>query len=186
MRVLLVRIVVHALIVLFGITKVSAQNIAPCNADPVFAQLDFLIGDWEVQNETGTNTFGNTTIEKVIDGCAITEKWSDNTGFDGMSLFYYSTNEQTWKQVWVTQTPKAFGGVKEATLNRSADGTRVQFDSSYRSSTGQQVMDRSIISLQSNGTLLHLIEVSFDNGSTWTESFKAIYKPSINRSTIAE
>lgn len=178
MRILLASIVVHALIALFGIQELVAQNIAPCSADATFSRLDFLIGSWTVKDESGATTFAETTFEKVVDGCAITEKWLDSSGFDGLSLFYFSTSDQGWKQVWVTQTPKAFGGVKEASMEQTVNGNVIRFLSSYRSSNGQNVMDRSTLTLQQDRTVLHEIEVSFDNGNTWTPSFKGVYHPS--------
>jgi len=62
---------------------------APACADrPVFAWLDFWVGEWRVLvdgQQVGTNR-----IRKVLDGCAVVEEWTDARGGTGQSLFYVS------------------------------------------------------------------------------------------------
>ena len=74
---------------LLGASRMSAQPqpIAKCASDSAFHALDFWIGDWTVVDSTGAH-LGTNRIEKILEGCAVTETWREPES-EGRSLFYY-------------------------------------------------------------------------------------------------
>src|SRR5687768_1001125 len=77
----------------------------PCNADSIYRQFDFWIGEWEVFAKNG-NKAGESRIELILDSCIILENWKSANPFRG--LFYsgksfnsYNRNIRQWQQTWV-------------------------------------------------------------------------------------
>lgn len=141
---------------------------AACDTIPAYHALDFWLGEWSVT--AGGQVAGHNRIEKVIHGCAVIENWTDATGVDGKSLFYYQRARQDWKQVWVDP-----GGVKEKHLvARYADGS-VRFQGELPRPNGAFVLDRTTLSPLADGSVRQVIEQSVDGGKTWIVGFDAIY-----------
>lgn len=57
-----------------------APNSAPpsCNETPRYRALDFWVGDWHVYVDD--ELVGHNRIEKILDGCAVMEHWTDRNG----------------------------------------------------------------------------------------------------------
>jgi hypothetical protein len=79
--------------------------------DAGFADFDFLIGEWDVENEylkqrlSGASeweTFAATSrVEKVMDGCANLDQMSvPARGFTGMTLRLYDPATRLWSIYW--------------------------------------------------------------------------------------
>src|SRR5947209_1673429 len=62
--------------------------------------MDFWLGDWEVRSNGELD--GYDRVEKILNGAAILEHWTDTEGGKGESLFYFQPATGNWKQVWVT------------------------------------------------------------------------------------
>ena len=144
----------------------------PCAGDPAFALLDFWLGDWDVF--IGDRQVGQNRIAKILDGCAITEDWTATDGSRGHSLFYYLPAEQSWKQVWVTGTALARGGVKEKKLIERGE-TFLRFQGEIQLVGGGSYLDRTTLTPLENGEVRQLIEVSTDGGGVWLAVFDARY-----------
>lgn len=155
---------------------VDAQRpqMPPCSSRPVFGWLDFWVGEWRVL--VGDQQVGTNRISKVLDGCAITEEWTDARGGTGRSLFYVSPDTGLWRQVWVTNTALAPGGVKEKQLvARYPDGgVRLQGEIV---TGGEVVLDRTTLRPLPGGRVRQTIERSNDGGATWIAGFDAVYVP---------
>ena len=95
---------------------------AACASSPGYQRLDFWVGDWDVLGPDGGQV-GQNRIEKSLGGCAVFENWTDVTGREGKSLFFYSPVTDEWKQVWVTDG----GGLKEKRLVDEFEGPGVRF-----------------------------------------------------------
>lgn len=165
-----------ALVALLGAfaCPVSAQPArAPACADrPVFGWLDFWVGDWRVF--VGDQQVGTNRVVKVLDGCAVTEEWTDARGSKGQSLFYVAPGSGQWRQVWVTDTALAPGGVKEKQLvARFPDGA-LRFQGEIAAG-GVVVLDRTTLTLLDDGRVRQVIERSDDGGATWQTGFDAVY-----------
>ena len=143
----------------------------PCSSRPVFGWLDFWVGEWRVF--VGEVQVGTNRIEKVLDGCAVTEDWADARGGTGRSLFYVSP-AGGWRQVWVTNTALAPGGVKEKRLiARLPDGT-LRFQGEITAGDAV-VLDRTTLTPLGDGRVRQRIGRSDDGGATWKTGFDAIY-----------
>jgi hypothetical protein len=154
----------------------SQQQSPPpaCAELPEYQQLDFWVGEWDVF--VGDERVGSNKIDKVLEGCAVTEDWTDVDGNRGKSLFYFNPREATWKQVWVTEAAVALGGTKEKTLVEHLPGGAVRFQGELPSSDGRHILDRTTLTPREDGTVRQHIEWSADGGATWNSSFDAVYR----------
>lgn len=158
---------------LFGTpTAVLPQDAPTCAEVAGFQALDFWVGEWEVF--VGETKVGTNRIEKVLDGCAVTESWIDVNGGEGRSLFYYQPVIDRWKQVWVTGAATRPGGVKEKTLIERSTG-RLRFQGTIPTGDGEY-LDRTTLTRQPDGTVRQHIEVQ-PPGGEWRTTFDAIYRP---------
>lgn len=154
----------------------SAPAGAGCGDDPRRHALDFWLGRWTVTS--GQEAAGSNLIEAILDGCAVTERWLDVEGHTGLSLFYFDANADRWKQVWVTDRAFAIGGTKEKTEVRElTTPTRIRFQGHYPGrAPGALIEDRTTLTRETPDRVRQLIEVSKDDGKTWTPVFDAEYR----------
>jgi hypothetical protein len=144
-----------------------------CADDPAFAALDFWIGEWEVRADGAIA--GQSRIEKVLGGCAITELWTSVDGGEGRSLFYYVPARQQWRQVWVTQNARAPGGVKEKQLTETFANGGVRFQGEIALVSGGTYLDRTTLTPLRDRRIRQHIEISTDGGITWRTTFDGLY-----------
>jgi hypothetical protein len=156
------------------IAPAGAQAPGGCAGDTTYASLDFWIGTWAVY--VGDTLVGTNRVSKVLQGCAIVEEWQDARGSRGQSLFYVEPTLRQWKQVWVTETARRVGGVKEKRLIAFLPSRGVRFQGELRHPDGRIVLDRTSLIPLPGGEVRQLIEVSGDAGSTWQTTFDARYK----------
>ena len=161
-----------------AVTAVLATGMAAraqgCSEDAAYATLDFWVGEWDVLADG--QPVGGNRIEKILGGCALLEHWTDARGGEGKSLFYFSPALAEWRQVWVTETPGAPGGVKEKTLVERLEGGGVRFQGDIPAPGGGSYLDRTTLTPLPDGTVRQLIERSVDGGATWQSGFDAIYR----------
>ncbi len=171
------RIGACAVVLALGGSAIDAQPAAPapCAETPGFSTLDFWLGDWEVVDQEGTRQ-GVNRIEKILDGCAIFEHWTDVTGGEGKSLFYFDVLDETWHQVWVTQQATAPGGLKRKKLIEHLEGGAVRFQGEIELPDGRKYLDRTTLSPQADGTVRQHIQLSQDGGETWNEGWVGMYR----------
>ena len=103
---------VKLLILLTAIMSVSESHAqtpgsaaAPC-ADPVFRQMDFWVGHWDLSwtNADGSAGKGQNLISKDEYGqCVIYERFTSEQ-FKGMSVSTYHQPTGVWRQTWVDDT----------------------------------------------------------------------------------
>ena len=136
--------------------------------------LDFWVGDWDVFEKEAK--VGSNRIQKIMDGCAVTEDWTDAEGGRGHSLFYYLPATKTWKQVWVTPQALGSGGIKEKQLiERLPDGA-LRFQGVLPRKSGGTYLDRTTLTPKGPDQVLQKIEISLDGGETWKPTFDAVYR----------
>lgn len=144
----------------------------PCEEDPGFHELDFWLGEWRVL--VGEQEVGTDSIESILAGCAVQERWTSARGQRGESLFYYQPVTKVWKQIWVTDGARGRGGVKEKTLvEKLADGS-LRFQGTIPLAGGGTYLDRTTLTPLADGRVHQRIEVSGD-GVAWRTAFDAIY-----------
>ena len=139
--------------------------------------LDFWLGRWTVSSEA--ERVGTNVIEPILNGCAVTEHWTDATGQAGFSLFYFDRHADLWKQVWVTADSLRVGGTKEKIEERSlTSASRIRFQGKYLGKQpGLTVVDRTTLTRLPADSVRQLIEVSTDGGNSWTAIFDGHYRP---------
>lgn len=147
----------------------------PCDQLESFHRLDFWVGEWDV--EVAGELVGTNRIEKVLDGCAVTESWRSAGGSAGRSLFFYNSVTDTWKQVWVTQNATMPGGLKEKTLVETLEDGSLRFQGTVSLPGGGSYMDRTTLVPLPDGRVRQVIETSDDDGATWQVRFDAVYVP---------
>jgi hypothetical protein len=167
-------------LVVWGLTTPSevrgqaATGIPSCDTDSTYHQLDFWVGEWRVTADGVLD--GTDRIEKVLNGCAVSETWHDVApGHEGRSLFFVASAPKRWKQVWVTETARALGGTKEKGMIASYPGGGVRFQGELIGPLGRVLLDRTTLTPMPNGTVQQVIERSIDGGSTWTTPYTATY-----------
>jgi hypothetical protein len=168
--------IVIALLFALNAAPVPASRPTPasCSSIPGFHDLDFWLGSWRV---TSAGQYAGTDeVSAILDGCAVVEKWTDADGSHGMSLFYYNAFAQSWTQVWVTDLATARGGLKEKFLVAKYPDGGVRFQGALPGAPGSaNVLDRTTLTPNKDGSVHQLIEISRDGGSTWSATFDAIY-----------
>jgi hypothetical protein len=157
-----------------GGTMPLRRAAADCEHDSAYRVLDFWLGDWSVTS-TGDTAVARDVVEKVQDGCAITEVWDDGPRDRGQSLFYYLPSARQWRQVWVTNRAFDFGGTKEKRLVWHGANGGVRFQGELLRPDGTLVLDRSTITPMSDGRVHYTIEVSTDGGTSWRTPFDATF-----------
>ena len=143
----------------------------PCEQDAAYHKLDFWVGHWDVYNADGSKD-GTNDIQKVLNGCAITENWHDVTGGEGKSLFYYQKATKQWKQVWVTD----MGPMKEKKLVEEFKDGGVRFQGEIPHLNGGSHLDRTTLTPLPQDRVRQVIEISKDDGKTWEKVYDAEYR----------
>jgi len=146
---------------------------APCRTSEVARSLDFWVGDWDVY--VGKQLAGRDIVERLVSGCAMTERWRDAQGGEGISLFAYDARKDLWTQTWVTDDSSAPGGIKFKVLRAHGPGTTT-FQGEIEGKTGAIFYDRTILTAMQGRRVHQEIQVSRD-GVDWRTGFDAIYLP---------
>lgn len=153
--------------------QAPAAGAPVCRATEVSRNLDFWVGDWDVY--VGKDLAGRDTVERILDGCAVTETWDGGTGDKGMSLFAFDARKDLWTQNWITNNSSLPGGIKVKVLRAHAPGTTT-FQGEIEGKSGAVYYDRTILTALPAGRVHQEIQVS-RNGLTWRTTFDAIYAP---------
>lgn len=154
----------------------QVQPTPSCRADSAMRFLDFWVGRWRVVDSTGA-VLGSSHIERILDGCAVIENWTEPDGSEGKSLFYYVPAAHQWRQVWVTPHALVPGGMKEKHQIALFPDGGIRFQGEIIGPRGAIILDRTTLSPRPHGQVRQVIETSRDGGNTWTVGFDAIYQP---------
>ena len=147
-----------------GMLKKIQINAAPCEHLPEYRQFDFWIGDWEVHNGQGQKV-GENRVSKLNAGCVLLGQWTGGPNSSGTSLNYYDHSRGTYVQRWITSDGgmiPAEGGVSEGAMR--LNGVRLLRN-------GSQQLYRGTWTPLQDGRVRQLLELSSDEGKTWTVWF---------------
>ena len=109
-----------------AVALASAQEASPpppCSA-PEYRQLDFWVGEWELEYDRGDGTTGSATNSITKDefgSCVIVERFAMPTGYSGASYSIYDRGKKQWRQMWVDNNGGTFtlvGGPAEGQPHR--------------------------------------------------------------------
>lgn len=140
----------------------------PCRDSQAHRQLDFWVGEWEVQGPKG-KTAGTSSVQLILGDCVIFENWTGAGGYTGKSFNLYDTVTRKWKQFWVDDR----GGMLEFT-GEFKDGA-MRYTGQSVAQDGKPVMDRLTFFPLDGGRVRQLWEQSPDQGKTWTTVFDGTY-----------
>lgn len=163
--------------IMIATSAIIAQNTIPCNADPEFKKLDFLVGNWIIKDRSQNKVIAKSSVHKISKGCALMEERVDVEGFVANSLIYFNLDEYAWKQVWISESPRSRGGVKEKVMDDFAPVNSVRFSGSYISKKGKHVLERMTFTRLPNSSFIQKIETSENGGMNWELTFEGIYFP---------
>ncbi len=146
--------------------EVVKRNADPCGGAEHHA-FDFWIGRWEVRDATG-RAAGTSTVEPILDGCALHEVWEAGPSDRGESLNAYDPVTRTWKQFWVDGQ----GRVAEYRDGEFADG---QLRYPRSAPTADARVLRLTFTRLSQDRVRQFAEESRDGGKTWSVRYDLYY-----------
>src|SRR5262249_32615914 len=69
----------------------GAPEAAACSA-PEYRQFDFWVGDWDAFESGGSIPVARVRVDRVLDGCALLERYEDTNGLKGQSFTIYDAS----------------------------------------------------------------------------------------------
>jgi hypothetical protein len=140
----------------------------PCMARKESRMFDFWVGDWDVVNTQGQKA-GSSSVQLLLEGCALYENWVDGQGGGGKSLNSYNVDTKQWQQFWTDQ----YGRVTEYRESEWIDGS-LRFTAHQIMPQGPALIHMTFTSV--NPDLVRQFgESSTDGGKTWAPSFDLYY-----------
>jgi hypothetical protein len=149
-------------------TQATAAAAQPCKASQEYRQLDFWVGEWEVQGPKG-KTVGASNVQLILGDCVVFENWTGAGGYTGKSFNLYDASVHKWKQFWVDDR----GGMLEFT-GEFKDGA-MRYTGASTAQDGKPVIDRLTFFPLAEGRVRQLWEQSPDEGKTWKTVFDGTY-----------
>lgn len=149
-------------------TSSAAAAAQPCRASEAYRQLDFWVGEWEVQGPKG-KTAGTSSVQLILNDCVVFENWTGASGYTGKSFNLYNAQARKWKQIWVDDR----GGILEFT-GEFKDGA-MRYTGQSTAQDGKPVIDRLTFFPLAEGRVRQLWEQSPDQGKTWNTIFDGTY-----------
>jgi tetratricopeptide (TPR) repeat protein len=138
----------------------------PCQAAE-YRQFDFWVGEWDVVTTDGHNPAGNSSVQLILDQCALLENWTG--GGTGKSLNHYDTRLKKWIQDWVDSQSNGIhfeGGLENGVMSYFADSADAQGKPLRRHMQFVRI-DADHVRQFSQG--------SSDGGKTWTPEYDFLY-----------
>jgi hypothetical protein len=142
-----------------------------CN-EPANHTLDFWMGEWNVLDAEDKSKAGESSITKILQGCAIEVNWFGAGGEHVKELFYYYKPKQQWIQVWVGDS----GATKQRQSLEHLPSGAVIFEGEVAQMDGGSHRDRSTVTPLAGGGVHQVIEISRDHGKSWQTVFDAEYR----------
>ena len=156
------------LLLIGGIANGQTQNCACCTED--HKAFDFWIGNWEVTNTDGSAA-GKNTIEKIQNGCVLSENWtSANGGFTGTSVNFYNQRTKEWEQLWVDNA-----GNQLKLKGKKAGNQMILSSDEFKRNDGLLYVNRITWTANEDGSVRQLWEV-MQKDSVVSVAFDGLYK----------
>lgn len=149
-------------------STLMAQTQPPCDAE-AYSGFDFWVGGWSVTDTLG-NPQGENLVQRVEQGCLVTETWTSATGGTGRSMNYFDPVDSSWNQLWVSSNGfilKLKGQSGENIMSLTSDATIGQ--------QGGTIYHRITWTLNPDKTVIQLWEVLNEEQEVTAEAFRGIY-----------
>jgi hypothetical protein len=142
------------------------KSTLPCQAAE-YRQFDFWVGEWDVVTTEGHNPAGSSSVQLILDQCALLENWTG--GGTGKSLNHYDTRLKKWIQDWVDSQSNGIhfeGGLENGVMSYFADSADAQGKPLRRHMQFVRI-DADHVRQFSQG--------SSDGGKTWSPEYDFLY-----------
>ena len=143
---------------------------APCDTAP-FRQFDFWVGKWDVFDTRTGEAAGHSLVERLYDGCAIRENWSE-PGFTGGSLNHYSPSDRSWRQTWADSQ-----GAWREFVGGMSSGRMVLVWRTRANGRAGAGRVRMTFTPNPDGSVRQYSDLSTDGGRTWRFRYDYTYRP---------
>ncbi len=141
----------------------------PCMYITEARQLDFWVGEWDVQLTATGQHAGVSRIERMEDGCAIVENWTGAAGGPtGKSLNFYNPTARKWRQTYVGSNL----GIWEMS-GVYKDGA-MRYEGESFTPRGKVLTRVTFFNLGPD-RVRHTEDNSSDDGKTWNTVWDAMY-----------
>jgi len=140
----------------------------PCRNAQEYRQLDFWVGEWEVQTPQGKPA-GTSSVQLILKDCVVFENWTGVRGYTGKSFNLYNTQTRKWQQIWVDDQ----GGILHF-AGEFRDGA-MRYTGESMAADGKPIRDRLTFTPLAEGRVRQLWEQSSDDGKTWKTVFDGTY-----------
>jgi hypothetical protein len=148
--------------------SVPGPEVKPCADEPHHRQLDFWLGEWDVQEQDGKHA-GDNSLRLILDGCVVAESYTEPNSFAGRSFSFYDATLGKWRQTWVDR----FGSAHEY-AGEFCDGA-MRFEGEVHGLKGKRVLARMTVTPLGPDRVRQLGEQSADGGKTWVVGYDYIY-----------
>ena len=142
------------------------KNQHPCRNAPEHRQFDFWLGEWDV--EANGQRIARSSIQLVLDECAIFENYEGGGGYSGKSFSVWSSGPKRWEQHYVDTA-----GGSRFWSGHLENGKMVMTTEFERN--GAKVLNRMTYSKEGPDRVRQLIETSLDGGKTWAPGYDGMY-----------
>ena len=139
-----------------------------CMAKPESRKFDFWVGEWDVTTPQGQPA-GSSSVQLLLEGCALYENWSGRAGVSGKSLNGYNQGVGMWQQFWIDQT----GRVTEYRQSEWV-GDTLRFTAHSTMPQGPMLQRMSFVKIDAN-TVRQWGAASMDDGKTWATPWDLYY-----------
>jgi hypothetical protein len=157
-----------------GVAAAADEQPPSCASIPAFHRLDFWLGSWRVVDANGQFA-GRDVVSSILNGCAITESWTDADGSHGLGVLHYDVFANEWRKLYLTDQAAQRGGIRERVLVADAPGGGVRFQGLITRSAGTPVLNRVTITPLPDGRLHYVVASSTDGGEHWNATFDVFY-----------
>ena len=130
--------------------------------------FDFWVGEWDVRTPQGQQA-GTSSVQLLLEGCALYENWTDAQGSSGKSLNSYNPETKQWQQYWTSQN----GTVTEYRESEWV-GQSLRFRATQKTPQGQALLRMTFTPVKPD-LVRQFGETSSDGGKSWTVSFDLYY-----------
>ena len=154
-----------------GPTNAVAHSARPPSCtSPEYHQFDFWLGDWDViDRDTGKST-AHVQVDRILDGCALRERYEDTTGTVGESFSTYDVGRKLWHQTWVTNRGRLL------TIEGNAGQGGMVLAGAYFRDNGEEVRVRGTWKPVPGGVQETAV-TSDDAGKHWKPWFDLLFRP---------
>ena len=154
--------------------QIAQSKTKPCTSAP-YRHFDFWLGRWKVLDESGKHV-GDSNIQSIMNGCAISEQWTSVSGYRGVSYNFYDRSKQQWHQTWigVDGNPLYLDG---KLITDNSVSKKMVLQGQTKAKDGKILKQKITWTLLIDGRVSQHWQVSKDQGKTWSDSFFGFYSP---------